>query len=252
MLTEQRKQLILTILKQEGRIVAKQLAQSLQISEDTIRRDLRELAKNGLLQRVHGGALPSSPAVVNFLEREQISNQQKLNIGMKAAKLIKSDQVIILDGGTSAVQIAKYIPKDLSCTIVTHSPSVAVALINHDKIEVELLGGKLFKHSMVTMGVRALDALQHIQADTFFMGVTGIHHNNGLTTGNLEEAYMKKALSEHAAETIIMASDEKIGVASPYQILPISEVNTIIVDKHYPKQSLQPYIDLGVNVISSD
>ncbi|MGJ8694587.1 MAG: DeoR/GlpR family DNA-binding transcription regulator [Thalassotalea sp.] len=252
MLTEQRKQMILTLLAKEGKVIAKDLASNLNLSEDTIRRDLRELAKSGQLQRVHGGALPASPAVVNFVKREEISNQQKVNIGRKCASLIKSDQIVIIDGGTTAVQLARHLPHNLHATVVTHSPSVAVELINHDQIEVELIGGRLFKHSMVTMGARALEALTHIQADIYFMGVTGVHSERGLTTGDLEEAYMKRALSEHAAETIVMASDEKIDAASAYLVLPTQEASSIIVDKTLGAKRMLKFTDLGVKVIYSD
>lgn len=251
MLTEQRKQKILALLKRDGRIVAKELAELFTISEDTIRRDLRELAKLGLLQRVHGGALPSSPAVADFVTRTEISHQQKIHIGRTAAQLIKSGQVVMIDGGTTAVQLVRHLPKDLSATIVTHSPSVAVELIDHENIAVELIGGRLFKHSMVSMGARALESLAHIHADVFFMGVTGIHPDHGFTTGDLEEAYMKKALSRHAAETVVMASDEKIGVASSYLVLPTAEISSVIIDMQYPKQDVQWLADAGVNLIFS-
>ncbi|GLR70333.1 DeoR/GlpR family DNA-binding transcription regulator [Agaribacter marinus] len=252
MLTKQRKQMILAILAKEGKIIAKDVASSLNLSEDTIRRDLRELAKNGLLQRVHGGALPASPAVVNFVKREEISNEQKVNIGRKCASLIKPGQIVIIDGGTTAVQLARHLPINLSATIVTHSPNVAVELISHDKIDVEIIGGRLYKHSMVSMGVRALENLAHIQADVYFMGVTGVHIENGLTTGDLEEAYMKRALSDHAAETIVMASDEKIHTASAYLVLPTIDASAIVVNKSIGQQKMKAFTDLGINVIYSE
>ena len=211
MLTQQRKEHILTILKQEGRVVAKDLAHELSLSEDTIRRDLRELAKEGLLRRVHGGAMPMAPAEADFNHRQTISNAGKRAIGKVAAGMIRDGQIVIVDGGTTAVQLARQLPSQLKATIVTHSPSVAVELANHPNVEVILIGGKLFKHSVVTMGTAALEALKHIRAEIYFMGVTGVHPERGLTTGDLEEAFMKKALSDRAAETVVLASNEKIG-----------------------------------------
>src|SRR5512139_3426869 len=101
MLTEQRKRLILERLSAEGRIVAKELSLDLGVSEDTIRRDLRELAGEGKLQRVHGGALPSSPALADFAGRERISTEIKDDIGKAAAALVRDGQVVFIDGGTS-------------------------------------------------------------------------------------------------------------------------------------------------------
>lgn len=249
MLTDQRKQYILDRLQREGQVVAKTLAQALALSEDTIRRDLRELAQEGLLQRVHGGALPASPAVADFPGRQQIAPLAKQVIGYAAAHLIQPGQVVILDGGTTAVQIARQLPTTLRATIVTHSPSVAVELAQHPMVEVILIGGRLFKHSVVAVGAAAIEALSHINADLYFMGVTGIHPQAGLTTGDLEEAYVKRSLCERAAETVVLASTEKLGVASAYVIAPVSKVSGMIVEKGVDEVTVKPYLTLGLTVI---
>src|SRR5271154_3636318 len=111
MLTQQRKSHILSVLRRDGQVVAKALSAELSVSEDTIRRDLRELAEEGLLQRVHGGALPASPAVADFAGRESITTEGKVAIGRAAAKMIQAGQVVILDGGTTARQVARHIPQ---------------------------------------------------------------------------------------------------------------------------------------------
>lgn len=248
MLTRQRKQYILDRLQQDGQVVAKAIAQDLGLSEDTIRRDLRELAKEGLLQRVHGGALPSSAAIADFDTRQGISLEGKQAIAKTAAQLIQPGQIVIFDGGTTTVQLARQLPKTLVATVVTHSPSIAIELANHPQIEVILIGGKLFKHSLVTVGTAALAALAPIQADLYFMGVTGVHPQMGLSTGDLEEAHMKKALSEHAGETIVLASHEKLGKASAYGILPMTEISTLIVEKSTPEKAIAIYRGLGITV----
>src|SRR5580704_17028705 len=113
MLTTHRKQQILSILKRNGQVIAKDISHAMGVSEDTIRRDLRELAEEGLLQRVHGGALPASPAVADFAGRESITTEGKVAIGRAAAKMIQAGQVVILDGGTTARQVARHIPQGL-------------------------------------------------------------------------------------------------------------------------------------------
>src|SRR3984957_20335282 len=184
MLTQQRKGHILAVLRRDGQVVAKALSAELSLSEDTIRRDLRELAQEGLLQRVHGGALPASPAVADFAGRELLHHDGKVAIGIAAAAMIQPGQVVILDGGTTAREIARHLPLALKATIVTHSPTIAMELIHHPSIEVILIGGRLFKHSVVSVGAAAMEAIDQIHADTFFMGVTGIHPQTGLTTGD--------------------------------------------------------------------
>ncbi|WP_425147260.1 DeoR/GlpR family DNA-binding transcription regulator [Deinococcus sp.] len=248
MLTRQRKQHILKILKRDGNVVAKALSEELGLSEDTIRRDLRELAAEGLLQRVHGGALPASPAAADFAARQVLAPEAKVAIGGAAARLIRPGQVVILDGGTTAVQVARQLPPGLQATVVTHSPSVAVELAGHAGVEVVLIGGRLFKHSIVAVGAAAIEAMSQIRADLYFMGVTGVHVQEGLSTGDLEEAYVKRALSRRAAETIVLASSEKLGVASPYVVLPTSEVSGLVVEAGVPEEVTAPYAQLGLSI----
>ena len=249
MLADQRKQHILNVLKRDGQVVAKILSQELGLSEDTIRRDLRELAQEGLLQRVHGGALPASPAVVDFAGREQIQVESKVAIGRAAAQLIKPGQVVMLDGGTTAVQVVRHLPANLQATIVTHSARIAVELVDHPYIEVILIGGRLFKHSVVSVGAAAIESISRIRADVYFMGVTGIHPEAGLSTGDLEEAYVKYAMCKQAAETFVLASSEKLGAASQYIVAPLSEVSGLIVERDVTDEILAPYVERGLSII---
>lgn len=251
MLTSQRKQHILDLLRRTGQVIAKELSRELEISEDTVRRDLRELASQGLLQRVHGGALPASPAMGDFAARLEIATEEKKMIGRTAALMVQPGQVVILDGGTTAVQIARQFPPELKATVVTHSPTIAVELVQHRHIEVVLIGGKLFKHSVVAVGAAAIEAIARIHADTYFMGVTGIHPEIGLTTGDLEEAHVKKALSTCAAETVVLASPEKLNAASPYVIASLSQITGMIVSANTKSKIISPFAKQGITVIKA-
>jgi DeoR/GlpR family transcriptional regulator of sugar metabolism len=248
MLTMQRKQLILNRLKRDGQIIAKDLSQELELSEDTIRRDLRELAQEGLLQRVHGGALPVSPAIADFAAREQIATAAKTAIGRAAAQMIQPGNVVIVDGGTTAVQLVRHLNPELEATIVTHSPTIAVELVQHPHIDVVLLGGKLFKHSVVAVGAATIEAIARIRADLYFMGATGIHAEVGLSTGDLEESHVKRALIASAAETIVLASSEKLNAASKYVIAPITQISGLITEKAVPTSVTAQFSKLGLSV----
>ena len=234
MLTRQRKTLILARLKSDGQVVAKAFAQEAGLSEDTIRRDLRELAAEGLLQRVHGGALPSSPALAEFSERRSIATAGKIAIGRAAAAMVRPRQFVFLDGGTTTSQMARHLPLDLKATVVTHSPSIAIELVDHPNVTVELVGGRLFKHSVVSVGVAAMEAIRKIRPDAYFMGVTGIHEDYGLTTGDPEEAAIKRAICELAAETIVLASSEKLGAVSPCLVAPLSDISAVLTEGRVP------------------
>jgi DeoR/GlpR family transcriptional regulator of sugar metabolism len=247
-LTSRRKQLILETLRRDGQIVAKNLSQEWELSEDTIRRDLRELAGEGLLQRVHGGALPASPAVGDFAARLNVATDEKKSIGRTAAQMVQPGQVVVLDGGTTAMQMARSFAPELVATVVTHSATIAVELTTHPNIEVILIGGKLFKHSIVSVGAAAIEAIERIHADCYFMGVTGVHPTVGLTTGDFEEAHVKKALSASAAETVVLASSEKLNAVSAYVIAPLSEITGMIVANSTKPEILDVFAESGITV----
>ncbi|HEY1314953.1 MAG TPA: DeoR/GlpR family DNA-binding transcription regulator [Steroidobacteraceae bacterium] len=239
MLTAQRKKLLLARLAADGQIIAVELARELGTSEDTIRRDLRELAKAGKLQRVHGGALPASAAVGDLHEREQVSPQEKIALGRLGAAMIRPGQVVILDGGTTALQVARHLDPELRATLVTHSPTVAVELAAHPAIEIIVLGGRLFRHSMVSVGAALIEAAAQLRADLYFMGVTGVHPEAGLSTGDAEEAAVKRALHERAAETIVLASSEKIMAASAFVVAPLKSLSLLVVPAKTPERTLR-------------
>jgi DeoR/GlpR family transcriptional regulator of sugar metabolism len=239
MLTTQRKHLILRRLGMQGQIVARELAAELGTSEDTIRRDLRELAQLGKLQRVHGGALPASAATGDLRVREQVSSQEKQLLGRHGAQMIKPGQVVMLDGGTTAIQLARQLPPDLRATVITHSPHVAVELAAHPHVDIIVLGGRLFRHSLVNVGASVIEAAARYRADLFFLGVTGVHPEAGLSTGDAEEADVKRALHARAAETIVLASSEKLLSASAFVIAPMNALSLLVVPDHTPSRTMK-------------
>ncbi len=167
MLTSQRKQLILEKLEAEGQVQSTALSLFFSVSEDTIRRDLRELAAEGRLQRVHGGALPASSAIAPFAERQSVKMDAKKRVARRGAQLISPGQVVIIDGGTTTSELITFLPPDLPITVVTHSPGIALGLVGHPSIEVILIGGRLYKHSIVTVGAAAIEGINNIHADLF-------------------------------------------------------------------------------------
>lgn len=248
MLTEQRKRHILDLLARDGRVVAKAVSAELSLSEDTIRRDLRELAAEGKLLRVHGGALPASPTTAPLDVRRGMSVAAKARLGQSGARLIQPGQTVIIDGGTTHMALVQCLPADLRATVVTHSPAIAAALEHHQTIEVIVIGGRLFRHSMVNVGAAAMEAITRIRADLFFLGVTGVHPAEGFTTGEFEEAAIKRALISRAGETIVLATMEKMGAVSPHQIAPLNAAGTLVVEKDAPTEEFER---AGMTIIKS-
>src|SRR3954469_17046738 len=195
MLAAERRDFLLARLRADGKVVAKDIAAEIGIAEDNIRRDLRELAAAGLCQRVYGGALPAAPAAADYATRVSVAAAGKRRVAAAAAALIRPGSTVLLDGGTTALAVTAALPAGLSATIVTHSPTVAAALVTHPSVDVYVLGGRLFKHSAVTCGGGAAEAARPVAADLFLLGVTGVHDQAGLTTGAPDEAAMKRLLA---------------------------------------------------------
>ncbi|MFT3852921.1 MAG: DeoR/GlpR family DNA-binding transcription regulator [Ilumatobacteraceae bacterium] len=251
MLAASRKDLLLERLRQDGRIVAKEIAAELGLSEDSIRRDLRELDAAGLAVRVYGGALPASPAVADYAARASVAPASKRRVAAAAVALIEPGSTVIFDGGTTTLAMTDALPKRFRVTIITHSPTVAAALLGHEA-EVFLIGGQIFKHSAVACGAAAVEAASRISADLFFLGVTGIHPTAGLTTGDADEAAMKRALASRAAETYVLGSDEKIGTASRYGVLPLDAIAGVITDTPGNDPTSRQLAKAGVTLVHAN
>ncbi|MFJ5141612.1 DeoR/GlpR family DNA-binding transcription regulator [Streptomyces sp. NPDC088707] len=249
MLAAERRDHLLELLAREGKIVAKDVAAGLGISEDSVRRDLRDLASEGLCQRVYGGALPVSPAVVDYRTRRSVAPDGKRKVAAVAAGLVRPGGAVILDGGTTALAVVHALPRDLACTVITHSPTIAAALIDHPQVEVFLIGGRIYKHSAVACGAAAVEAAQNVSADLCLLGVTGVHPDAGLTTGDAEEAAMKRALAARAADTYVLASSEKVGTASRFRVLPWGETSGLITDADPHDPVIEQLAARGVEIL---
>lgn len=251
MLTSQRKAIILDVLRRDGQVVAKRVAEDLGLSEDTIRRDLRDMAAEGLLQRVHGGALPLSPELPDLTARRGVSSEVKARLGARAAELVRPGQMIFLDGGTTTAEIARHLPRDFPFTVVTHSPTIAAELEHHPTAEVVLIGGRLYKHSMVSTGGSAMAAISLIRPDIFFLGVTAIHPARGLSTGDFEEAAIKRHIAQCSAETYVLVTEEKMDAVSPCQVMTLSELSGMIVPAALPEERLAPYREINLAILEA-
>jgi len=229
MLGDERKAYLLAILRDTGRVVAKDVSRDLQLSEDTIRRDLRELAKDGRLKRVHGGAVPVASANAPFAHRTTLASPEKIAIGKRAARMVEPGQVVFVDGGTTALQLARHLPSNLEATIITHSPNVAMELLVHERLAIEIVGGRLFRHSIVTSGAATIAWLDRYRPDICFLGATGLHPAEGITTGDSEEAEVKRAVIARSGAAIILASSEKLGAVSSFEIAQWPDIDGLVV-----------------------
>jgi DeoR/GlpR family transcriptional regulator of sugar metabolism len=250
MLAAERRDMLVAQLRRDGKLVSRDLAIQLGVSEDSVRRDLRELAAAGLCHRVHGGALLASPALHNtHAGRSAIAPESKGRVGARAAELIVPGTTVILDGGTTGLAVANALRPDLAATIITHAPTTAAALVDHPSVDLIVLGGRVQKPSAVAAGAAAAEAAASISADLCLLVVAGVHPRQGLTAGDLDEAAMRRILVSRAADTYVVASIEKIGTVARYAVVGLSEVAGLVTDAPASDPTIQQLHEQGVNII---
>ena len=251
MLTDERRELILERLRVQGRILASDLLAEFDVSADTIRRDLRELDEAGRLRRVHGGALPRHGDSSSFPARVQRAPEAKASIARRAAGLVTDGQVILLDGGTTTLELARALPAELQATVVTGSLPIALALADHPRLEVTVIGGTLRRRSRITVGAAAIDVLRSVRADLLFLGVCGLHPEIGVTVEDIEERHLKAAMIAGAAEVVGLADHDKLGTALPFVVAPLTDVTHLVTDAGAGARDLAPYRALGIEVLEA-
>ncbi len=251
MLTAERKTRIAEWLARDGRVIAADLSAQFGVSEDTIRRDLREMASEGLLKRVYGGAVPRSPSVPSFAGREEQSPRAKVAIGQLAAEQLRDGQVVILDSGTTPLEVARHLPAERRLTVVTHSLPVASTLAAHPNVNVIMLGGRLLKESLSMVGATTIAGYAQVRADVCVLGVVSVHPELGLGVFDFEDAEVKRAIRAASAETIVVASSEKLGTAAPFIVGPIAGITRLITDASAPLSNADAYRKLGIDVLNA-
>jgi DeoR/GlpR family transcriptional regulator of sugar metabolism len=248
MLKEERLQKILVRLQQDQKVLLPTLSAELNVSEDTVRRDIRELSTQGLLKMVRGGAVPHAPGPQDFRERVNFASEDKQLIAKKAVGMLKDGQVIIFDGGTSALAVASLLPKSLRVTIVTNSFPIADILQDHPHAEVLFAGGRLLKNSVITTGIDTIRFYQNVRADICFLGVCSIHLQLGLTGHYYEECEVKKTMVAASGHVVALSTPDKVNTAESFYICPATAVHTIITSAP-EDEKLVPFREAGMTVV---
>lgn len=249
MLKDERHRRILEILATEGRVIAGELSDLLGVSGYTIRRDLDELAEEKRLRRVHGGAVARSPVAPTYAERQQQGVPGKIATARAAATLLEPGQVVILDGGTTALHLVDALPPDHTGTFITHSPAVATALSRHPGIELIVVGGTFDRRAMVAVGAQVLETYRRITADVCFLGVWSLNATSGLSGPYSEEVEVRRVLLERADRIVGLASREKLGTAAPFSIGPATGLTHLATEPDVPEELLRPFIELGIHIL---
>ena len=250
MLKEERQQRILDILRAEGRVVATDLQDVLGVSGYTVRRDLDELAERRRLQRIHGGALARSPVAATYEGRRSQAVPGKIAVARAAAALLEPEQVVIVDGGSTALHLVDAIPAEHTGTFITHSPPVAAALGGRPGARVVVVGGSLDPRAMVAVGSETALAYRRINADICFLGIWSVHPTAGISQDYYEEAEVRRVLLDCADRVVGLASREKLGTVAPFRVGPADALTHLATEPDVPEDTLAPFADLGIEIVS--
>lgn len=248
MLKQERHALIIQQLNVHNRVYSTELQARLGVSEDTIRRDLQELAEDGLLIKVHGGAVSKS---FHFtLSNNQVYlPEEKIRIAQKALQLIQPNMLVLLTGGTTIRQLVNILPPSLKATFITPSIPIALELMNHPLIEVIFIGNKLNKHAQMAVGAEVIRHLATVKADLCILGTNALDAHAGITESDWEIIDVKKELIRAADKLVSIAISEKLNTIQPLQVCPLHEIDYLITELDPADDVLQPYRNNGLQIL---
>jgi DeoR/GlpR family transcriptional regulator of sugar metabolism len=246
---QERQARILQFLKRDGRVVAAQLAAEFSVSEDTIRRDLREMASAGLCERVYGGALPAGRSVSGLAERIGIAPDRKQALARSVVELIPRKAVVFFDAGSTNLAVAEALPDNYPLTVLTNAPTIAVAL--HDRVDIEtiLIGGRIDRIAGGAVGAKAIEALSTIHPDICLIGTCGVGAKGELSAFGFEDAAFKSYALSRSRHVIVAATAEKFSVVAPYSVAAVEQYHCLVAERDADAERLQIIRESGCNVV---
>lgn len=245
---EQRQSLIKALLLKDGRVVCARLSQELQVSEHTIRRDLREVAREGLCKRVYGGAVSLAPTSGSFADRVGEKPASKARLGEVGAQLIRDGSCIFIDAGTTNLALATAIEAGLSLTVVTNAPAIAAQVMQLPQCEVIVLGGRLQATTGAALGINALKQVEGMHFDQCFMGACALDVDEGLTVFDYEDAEFKRTLVRRSNEVIVALASDKIPSIARYKVMASDEISILVVEDNLSQEVMAALANSGVDV----
>lgn len=249
MLKKERQAYILHQVNLHNRVLSSSLCVDINVSEDTIRRDLQELAEEGKVIKVHGGALSHSFSQVHFPSNGVYSQTQKKKIAQKAISLITNGMFVLTSGGTTILEMARTLPPQLKATFVSGSIPAILEYMHHPNIDVILVGDRISKNAKITVGTEAIAKIRQMRADICFLGTNAIDLQHGITDNDWEVVQLKKAMIESSQKVVCLAIAEKVNTFQPIQISGLDKIDTIITELSPDDPIMRPYVDAGIKVL---
>lgn len=249
MLKKERLAYILHQVNLHNKVLSANLCQDISVSDDTIRRDLQELAEEGKLIKVHGGALSNSFHKGTLSNDQIYSYYKKATIAQKAATLIKEGMFVLTGGGTTIIKLAKALPPELHATFISGSLPAIAEYIQHPSIDVIMLGDRISKNARITVGPDAINKIKQIRSDICFLGINAIDVDYGVSDNDWDVVQIKKAMIEAAKKVVCLTISEKINTQQPIQVCSLKRIDYLITELDPDHQALQPFVDAGITVI---
>lgn len=231
-----------------GQVSAPLLAKEFFTSEDTIRRDLRDLASRGFCQRVYGGAVLVSPASTSVQVRATEGSDRKEALGEMLAALLRKGQFIFIDAGTTNLAFARRIPDGLDITIATHDPAIASCLVGRSGIELLTVGGKVNPKIGAALGGGPMREITKMSPDLLVLGACSIDAESGVGAFDFDDAQMKSALIQSAGSTVLAVQNEKLGAVATHRVATIDVIADIVVEADAPPSLTETLLSKGLRV----
>ena len=250
LLLHERQARIQELLDQTGRVLASELADTFGVSEDTIRRDLREMAAAGLCKRVYGGALKAAPSYAPLAERDCERPEAKAALAMALAGLIEPDMTVFLDSSSANLALARLlVERGDPLTVVTNTPSIAAILLQSEKIDVIMIGGPVDRRVSAAVGARALRDAELVRPDLCVLGACGMAAEIGVTALHLEDAEFKRVIAGRSRKVALAITTEKLGTVAAHDVVSLDDVSVMVVEDDVDEDVLAPYTALGLNIV---
>jgi DeoR/GlpR family transcriptional regulator of sugar metabolism len=248
MLKKERQSYILRQVNVHNKVLSSDLSTEMNVSEDTIRRDLNELSDEGKVMKVHGGALSKS-FHLSFSPNNVYSLDAKKTIAQKAARLIKDGMFVLTTGGTTIIELAKALPVELTATFITGSIPAAYQYIHHPNIELIFIGDKVSKGSQITVGGEAISKIKQIKADLCILGTNALDLEYGLTDNDWDVVQVKKAMIESSEKTVSLSISEKLNTSQRIKVCDLKEIDILITELQPSDELLAGYKNAGLKIL---
>lgn len=248
LLLGERQALIRARLDRSGRVIAAELAQAFGVSEDTIRRDLREMAASGLCRRVYGGALRLSPAPASIGERMAVGGERKAALARAAATLVPPGATVFLDAGSTSLALAYALPAGGGLTVATNAPAIAAALLERDIATIQL-GGLIDARLGAAIGAKALRDAEALRPDVLVLGACGIDPEAGVTAERFEDAEFKRFIASRSRTVMVVATNDRLSTAAPYSVVPLSRVAHAVIEADADEAAAAALAAAGIRIL---